>query len=140
MEEPPPPFMWTPFLCTFRQDVTDCSLPFQVDSKGFESYCYISSTFSLPPRKPAAPSLPQIHPGVGPVGTSSGDHVYHNYYMWVPYLLFFQSLTFITPYLLHKFFQQGRLQLVIQELNNISPYPETRTNKIDDIATFFRDW
>ena len=47
------------------------------------------------------------------------DFVYHNYYMWVPYLLFFQSLTFFGPYLLHKFFQQGRLQLVIQELNNI---------------------
>ena len=111
-----------------------------MDSKGFESYCYISSTFSLP-RQPDE-DLPDIHSGVRPIGMTADnkDFVYHNYYMWVPYLLFFQSLTFFGPYLLHKFFQQGRLQLVIQELNNISPYPETRSNKIDDIATFFRDW
>merc|ERR1719295_1997938 len=37
-----------------------------VDSKGFESYCYISSTFSLP-RRPDS-DLAQIHPGVGPIG------------------------------------------------------------------------
>ena len=86
--------------------------------------------------------LPDIHPGIGPIGTTKDnkEFVYHNYYMWVPYLLFAQSLSFFIPYMLHKFFQEGRLQLVLAELHNISPYPETRDNTIGDITTFFRDW
>jgi hypothetical protein len=80
---------------------------FQVPLVAFESYCYISDTFTLPRKETSNLDLgSEIHPGVGPIGSNSRDElVYHNYYMWVPYLLFFQSISFYIPFVLHKFLQ-----------------------------------
>jgi hypothetical protein len=41
--------------------------------------------------------------------TQNRLQVYHNYYMWIPYLLFIQSLSFYVPYTLHNFFQASML-------------------------------
>ena len=82
-------------------------LIFQVPLKAFESYCYISDTFTLPRKETINQDAgSEIHPGVGPIGSNSRDElVYHNYYMWIPYLLFFQSISFYVPCVLHKFLQ-----------------------------------
>ena len=79
------------------------------------------------------------HPGLGPY-TSSDEKFYHNYYMWVPYLLFAQSLSFFIPRLLHHLFQDARVQCVLAELHNIFPYRETRDDKYGDISLYFKDW
>ncbi len=71
----------------------------------------------------------------------SGDDVhYHNYYQWVAYLLFLQSLSFFLPLMLHRFFQDGRVQNILQGLHNLVLFQETREDKYGDIAIFFRDW
>ena len=82
--------------------------------EAFESYCYISDTFTLPRQEmmdtvnPVKPD-PEVYPGVGPIGVNSRhEKIYHNYYMWIPYLLFIQSLTFYIPLFLHNFFQVGQ--------------------------------
>jgi hypothetical protein len=49
---------------------------FQVDKDAFDSYCYISSTFTLP-----ATAVSKVHPAVGPLGTNQlNEMLYHNYY------------------------------------------------------------
>jgi hypothetical protein len=61
-----------------------------VSHEAFNSYCYISSTFTLP-----AESLNEMYPGVKPHSVKNGEEenvVHHNYYQWVSYLLFIQSL------------------------------------------------
>ena len=37
-----------------------------------------------------------IHPGVGPL-TPEDEKTYHAYYLWVPYMLFFQVLLVAKP-------------------------------------------
>ena len=82
------------------------------------------------------------YPGIGPIGTQdeSNELIYHNYYMWVPYLLLFQSTTFFIPLLLHRFWQEGKVQLLLDGLHNLISYDETRIDKYGDIKFYFRDW
>lgn len=49
----------------------------------------------------------------------------------------FPCLTYIT---LLRFLQDGRAQRILQDLNNIIVYNETRTDKYGDIDVFFGDW
>ena len=92
------------------QDGSD-SLGAKIQEKAFNSYCYISDTFTLPnfANSKKADNFP--YPGIGPIGTQdeSNDLIYHNYYMWVPYLLLFQSTTFFIPLLVWfiRYFHQS---------------------------------
>ena len=66
------------------QDGSD-SLGAKIQEKAFNSYCYISDTFTLPnfANSKKADNFP--YPGIGPIGTQdeSDELIYHNYYMWV---------------------------------------------------------
>ena len=61
-----------------------------VSEDAFNSYCYISSTFTLPS---AEITGPMMYPGVRPhkAEDTHEDTLHHNYYQWVSYLLFVQS-------------------------------------------------
>lgn len=61
----------------------------QISEEAFNSYCYISSTFTLPGLNQR--SYRPAHPGVGPPDPDA-ETEYHNYYQWVPYLLFLQAI------------------------------------------------
>ena len=60
--------------------------------------------------------------------------------MWIPYLLFSQSLTFFIPLLLHRLFQDARVQCILAGLHNITAFRETREDIYGDIQQFFQDW
>ena len=60
--------------------------------------------------------------------------------MWVPYFLFFQSLSLFVPRLLYRFFQDGRIEGVLNGLWNIDPWRQPREDAYGDIGQFFQDW
>ena len=60
--------------------------------------------------------------------------------MWVPYFLFFQSLSFFVPFLLYRFFEDGRVESVLNGLWNIDPWRQPREDAYGDIACYFQDW
>ena len=89
------------------------------------------------------------HPGVGPHSREVGGAVlpifilhpqleptYHSYYQWIPYFLLFQSFSFFFPYLLNKFSHDGRLNFLLQDLQNVIPYNENRLDKIGDLHLY----
>lgn len=100
----------------------------------FNSYCYISSTFTLPERNPSHP-----HPGVGPATTTS-EFIFHSYYQWIPYLLFIQAMSFYVPYVCYKFSHDGRIDRLLQNLQNVIPFHETRDDKLGDIHIYLQDY
>ncbi|XP_023324554.1 innexin inx2 [Eurytemora carolleeae] len=108
----------------------------QVSEASFNSYCYISSTFTLPHEQS---SEDHPYPGVGPVQQDT-DPVHHSYYQWVPYLLFLQAISFYTPYTFYKFSQDGRISSLLQNLQNVLPYNENREDKLGDIHIYLQDF
>ena len=112
----------------------------KISERAFDSYCYISDTFTLPKMVTDQQNFAVPYPGIGPIGTNDhNDLKYHNYYMWVPYLLILQSATFFIPLLLHKFSQEGKMQLLFQGIHNIIPFKETREDKYGDVKDYLRD-
>ena len=160
----------------------------QVSEEAFNSYCYISSTFTLPAEGITSHMYPGVQPhhGKRPTGWSNrirignffdfisnldgrnqvkiwlemlfvspctefdDEVMYHNYYQWVSYLLFIQSLrstmgelltnsvltkfswfffSFFMPLTLHAFLENGRVQRILVDLNNIILDPETRQGR-----------
>ena len=113
----------------------------QIPERAFDAYCYISDTFTLPRTMTDGKELDLPHPGVGPIGSNpSHQLLYHNYYMWVPYLLLIQSCTFFIPLLLHRFAQEGRVQLLLAGLHNLIAFDETREDKYGDIKLYMKDF
>ena len=67
--------------------------------------------------------------------------------MWVPYFLFFQSLSLFVPRLLYRFYQDRRIECVLagkggnnDGLWNIDPWRQPREDAYGDIGQYFQDW
>ena len=57
--------------------------------------------------------------GVGPVNMKEDDTQYKNYYQWVPFVLFFQSLMFYTPHTIFKMWEGEKVQTLMNGLDQI---------------------
>ena len=106
----------------------------QVSETTFNSYCYITDTFTLPDNQHGV-----AHPGVGP-GNKHSQVIHHSYYQWIPYLLFLQAASFYLPYMMNKFSHDNRITRLIQDLQNVIPYNENRNDKIGDIHLYTQDF
>jgi len=98
-------------LGVYWGDPIDCIVEGVPDGV-MDTYCWIHSTFTLPRLLPMQPE-DEPHPGVGPVY----DHEpsYHRYYQWVGFTLLLQGILFLTPYLLWKYLEAGRLSHIIPD-------------------------
>ncbi|TRY68309.1 hypothetical protein TCAL_03015 [Tigriopus californicus] len=100
-----------------------------ITETAFNSYCYISSTFTLAkPQARAAMDFEYAHPGVG--SSYSNDYhsrndydsrTFHNYYQWVAYLLFIQSNDYDSR-TFHNYYQWVAYLLFIQSLSFFAPF------------------
>jgi len=81
------------------------------------SYCWIMSTFTLPRHYlQGDQNVDWIHPGVGPMREEE-ETIYHAYYQWVPFMLFFQAACFYLPHWIWKQLEGGKLENIILGLN-----------------------
>ena len=84
------------------------------------TYCYISGTFILPKHfdeEVGRGGLTQD--GVGSYNKERDETVYKNYYQWVPFVLFLQSLMFYTPHTMFKLWEGEKVQTLINGLDQI---------------------
>jgi len=58
------------------------------------------------------------------------------YYIWVPFVLFFQGLLFYTPHWIWKTLEADRLKTIIQGLDSLVFKKEEREQKIQALAAF----
>ncbi|CAN7994164.1 unnamed protein product [Ixodes hexagonus] len=104
----------------FVGDPIDCSKTSDVPQSVINTYCWIHATYSVKSlmRKNAENV---VYPGVGPARSSSsfnpGDHKYHRYYQWVCFMLFFQATLFYLPRWLWKFWEGGKIQALMMDLD-----------------------
>ena len=94
-----------------------------------DTYCWIHTTFSIENawKKRVGDEVP--YPGVDKY-TPNERRVYHAYYQWVCFVLFFQALLFYVPRYFWKAVEGGRLKNLILGLNSPVCNEETKnTNR-----------
>lgn len=88
----------------------DGAIPYNV----INTFCWISHTFTLPNKT----GKEVAHPGVS---TDNGDEpLYHSYYQWVPFVLFFQGVMFYAPHWLWKIWEGGKVHMITDSMRVIS--------------------
>ncbi|XP_032793797.2 innexin inx3 [Daphnia magna] len=77
--------------------------------EALNTYCWLHSTFTLASQEGQRVGIEFAHPGVG-AEKSDSEHRYHNYYQWVPFVLFLQGVLFYLPHWLWKMNEGGRVR------------------------------
>jgi len=85
--------------------------------KVIDTYCYITSTYTLPKYYDKKVGVEVPHWGLGPEMVDD-DKVYHNYYIWVPYMLFLQAISFYVPHWIWKAIQTDKVYTILMGLDN----------------------
>ncbi|CRK92218.1 CLUMA_CG005716, isoform A [Clunio marinus] len=81
------------------------------------TFCWISSTFTMPDAYRRQVGLEVAHPGVSNDFNDEDAKKYHTYYQWVCFVLFFQACACYTPKFLWDAFEGGLLRTIAMNLN-----------------------
>ena len=107
--------------------------------KVMDTYCWIHSTFSVPGHEVGI-SGDVVYPGVAQPSNSQDDGQqlrYHKYYQWICFTLFFQAILFYVPRYLWKTWENGRIKMLVQEMNVPILDQETKKDRIRLIIDYF---
>lgn len=72
-------------------DPINCINDRSVAEHVLNTYCWIRSTFTIPEQLHKPPTH-AAHPGLGNPTADDNTTIYHSYYQWVPFMLFFQVI------------------------------------------------
>jgi hypothetical protein len=121
-------------MVTARQyfgDPIDCISRDDIPNNLLDTYCWIHTTFSLENAWFKKVGVEVPYPGVdkySPVG--EGKRIYHAYYQWVCFVLFFQAILFYIPRYFWKSMEGGRIKNLVLGLNNpIMPDDRKQKNR-----------
>ena len=84
------------FVILFAGDPISCITDNGVPGHVINTYCWITSTFTLPHQQGKPVGTHVAHPGVGTYVEHENETRYHSYYQWVPFMLFFQVTKCLT--------------------------------------------
>jgi len=105
------------------------SIPLNV----FESYCFMTSTYTLPRLVDNnTSSHPGVSSGIVNAGGSEEGTIYHNYYQWVCLLLSVQACVCYLPYAVWKSIEGGRVGKLLAK---VSQDPLTEIPVAEQVAS-----
>lgn len=107
-------------MVTARQyfgDPIDCISKDDIPSNLLDTYCWIHTTFSIEDAWFKQVGVEVPYPGVDKSEVGS-KKIYHAYYQWVCFVLFFQALFFYVPRYIWKAAEGGRIKNLLLGLNN----------------------
>ncbi|XP_076347570.1 innexin inx2-like [Tachypleus tridentatus] len=118
-------------LVTSRQyigDPIDCISRDDIPTRVLDTFCWIHTTFSVESawHKKVGVEIP--YPGVDKY-IPGEDRVYHAYYQWVCFVLFFQALMFYFPRHLWKGWEKSRIRSLMLELNTPTLTPNEKQER-----------
>nr|CAD7395185.1 unnamed protein product [Timema cristinae] len=99
-----------PIICLISKNALRSNL--------IDSYCWVYSTFTVPRHLKEHLEGLSGSPGVGSYVEGEDEVIYHKYYQWVCFVLFFQAILFYVPRYLWKLWEGGRLKLIALNLDS----------------------
>lgn len=118
-------------LVTSRQyfgEPISCNKPDDIPAEVVNNFCWIHSTFSIPDAFNKKVGVEVPHPGVDKYKRGE-DRVYHAYYQWVCFMLFFQAGLFYIPRYIWKVAEGGKMKTLILGLDNPVMDEDSKTIK-----------
>lgn len=109
-------------LCTANGLIGDpisCINDGAIDAHVLNTYCWITSTFTLPHQQGKPVGTHVAHPGLGNYVEDEEETRYHAYYQWVPFMLFFQGLLFYTPHWFWKNWEEGKMRMISDGMRGV---------------------
>ncbi|XP_067124884.1 innexin shaking-B-like [Centruroides vittatus] len=101
-------YVGEPMLCMERKDIAKHVM---------DTYCWIHGTFTV--KKPNMSREGSVFPGINSKYQNEEHFYQHNYYQWVCFFLFFQSILFYAPRWMWKHYEDGLIQILSLKSNNI---------------------
>ncbi|XP_028029722.1 innexin inx1 [Bombyx mandarina] len=99
------------------------------------TFCWITSTFTMPDAFAREVGKEVAHPGVGP-DFEGTEKKYYTYYQWVCFVLFFQAIMCYTPKFLWDAFEGGLLRTIVMGLNIGVCHQDEKEKKKDVIIDY----
>ncbi|XP_055305433.1 innexin inx3 [Sitodiplosis mosellana] len=84
------------------------------------TYCWITYTFTLPGQHGKHVGTEVAQSGLG---NDNQEKVFHSYYQWVPFTLFFQGCLFYVPHYIWKNIEDGKVGLISQGIRGMFALP-----------------
>lgn len=124
------------FLCFFfTGNPIEClNAQFKDKIKVINTYCWITSTYTIPHLQGQPVGTHVAAPGVGPYVRGEHEVQYHNYYQWVPFMLFLQVMQHAV--LSHQQLHSFRSIRSIQALQNSMSPVFTKVKICQEIKLF----
>ncbi|CAB3379383.1 Hypothetical predicted protein [Cloeon dipterum] len=122
-------------------DPINCIGDGAIDRHVINTYCWITYTFTMPSHmhKPIGSSV--AYPGVGPI-VPGEEPIYHSYYQWVPFVLFFQGILFYGPHYIWKNYEDSKMRMLTEGLRGPlfhSVNMEERRARQKKVATYITE-
>lgn len=102
-------------LVTSRQyfgDPIDCISRDDIPPNLLDTFCWIHATFSVVDSWNKTVGVDVVYPGVDKYRPGE-QRIYHKYYQWVCFVLFFQGACFYAPRYIWKLFEGNRLRTIM---------------------------
>lgn len=134
-------YRWTTTFCfaccalvmakEYVGDAIECIGATKKDSGPIETYCWISSTFTIN-------STQSPIKGVGVYVEGFHEQRFHSYYQWVSSVLFLQGCLFYLPHLIWKSYEGKQVDLLLQDLNK-GLFDKDSTKKKKNIISYLKE-
>ncbi|KAK7603681.1 hypothetical protein V9T40_003680 [Parthenolecanium corni] len=120
-------------------DPINCIADGGVPEHVINTFCWITYTFSMPDRMTGQVGTHVAHPGLGPYGPED-RRIFHSYYQWVPFMLFFQGLLFYLPHWIWKNFEDGKIRMITDGIRGSAiAINDERKDRQKRLVNFFVD-
>lgn len=108
-----------------------------VPTKLLENFCWIETTYSLVSEwnKTVGSEVP--YPGISNSRQEDEKRVYHTYYQWVYFVLYFQALMFLVPRWIWKMIEDKRTSNLLMGLDSPIVKEKDKTKKFRSIINYF---
>jgi len=100
------------------------------------TYCWITSTFSVPSKQDGVVGVDNAYSGVATPTKDEKDKVYHAYYQWVPFVLFLQGVMFYLPHYIWKMFEDKKLDKITSGLRGKTFDKEERRDACENLVKY----
>jgi len=112
-------------------DPIDCHVDTGVPAKLVSTFCWATGTFTL--RQQTGRFM--AHQGVGP--SVGKERIYHTYYQWVGFIMFFQAILFYLPRHLWKIVEGGRIKMCAVDMKQPVIDHNVVINRVDRLHSWF---